>query len=82
METQLQDYNDRKFKKPCEATKRSIYDKYTRDELRSWAKYLYIEALKEYHPDKHPENPRLFTEICQELGKAYQQALHILNRGQ
>ena len=63
------------------AQNRSIYEKYSRPELMDWATHLYRTALIEYHPDKHPENPRLYTEICQELGKAYLQAKKILHRG-
>ena len=60
---------------------RSIYDNLERGELLDWAKHLYREAIIKYHPDKHPENERLYTEICQELGKVYNQAKKILLRG-
>lgn len=70
-----------KLLNPCNATPRSIYDDLSCAEMLDWAKHLYIESLKKYHPDLHPENPRLYTEICQELGKAYEHAKHILNCG-
>jgi len=73
-------WQDRKLKTQCSATNRSIYDLYSKKELLSWAGHLYKEALKKYHPDLHPENPRLYTEICQELGKAYLRAVKILTR--
>ena len=69
-----------KLNNPCEATSRSIYDTLQIEEMRGWVDYLYIESLKKYHPDKHPENVRFYTEICQELSKAYSQAKNILNR--
>jgi hypothetical protein len=75
------DFNDKFFKQPHRASNRTIYDKFGREELLAWVEYLYIEALKKYHPDKHLENPRLYTEICQELGRAYLQAKNILNKG-
>jgi hypothetical protein len=70
--------NDRIPKTSHRASNRSIYDNYERHELLAWARYLYVESLKKYHPDIHPENPRLYTEICQELGKAYLRAKRIL----
>jgi hypothetical protein len=73
--------NDRRLRTPHNASSRSIYDDYTRQELLEWAEHLYVDALKRYHPDKHPENPRLYTEICQELSKAYLRARKILNGG-
>jgi hypothetical protein len=75
------DHNKRVFKTPHRSTNYSIYDKYSREDLKDWLRYLYVEALKKYHPDKHPENAVLYTEICQELGKAYQQGEKILNGG-
>jgi hypothetical protein len=60
---------------------RSIYDRFNRAELRDWAGHLYKEALKKYHPDLHPENPRLYTEICQELSRAHLRAIEILQGG-
>lgn len=64
--------------KPCKASRHSVYDNLSKPELLDWVKHLYKESLKKYHPDLHPENPRLYTEICQELGKAYLQAVKIL----
>ena len=73
--------NDRRLKQPCDASNRTIYRNYERAELFDWAEHLYFESLKKYHPDKHPENVRLYTEICQELSKAFLRAKKILNGG-
>ena len=70
--------NNRRLKTPNNASNRSIYDLYSKKELLDWVQYLYIKSLKKYHPDKHLENPRLYTEICQELSKAYLTAKKIL----
>ena len=72
---------DPKHKNCIQTGKPTIYNLYQRSELSDWAKHLYRQALIENHPDKHPENVRLYTEICQELGKVYLQAVNILNRG-
>jgi hypothetical protein len=55
-----------------------IYNYYQKAEIVDWVHYLYRQALVEYHPDKHPDDIRVYTEICQELGKSYLQALEIL----
>ena len=70
--------NDRHVKQPHRATQRTIYDYYSKDDLRGWATYLYIEQLKKWHPDNHQDNKEYYTRRCQELSEVYQQALHIL----
>jgi len=51
----------------------SIYERYTTDELRAWAKSLYRAAIKQSHPDKGGSNRQ-----ARRLAEAYKRAQRIL----
>jgi hypothetical protein len=71
--------NDRILRTPQHASKRSIYDKYSKQELRDWATHLRNEALKKYHPDHHQGKEDYYTKICQDINEVYNTAMKILN---
>jgi len=60
---------------------RSIYSRYTKDELWNWAKYLYKEKLKEFHPDKHKTNKVFWNGYTAYLGQVFDKVKKILKIG-
>jgi len=71
--------NDNKYpKKYAEENTGSIYTRHSKGELLAWAKYLYLHAMKRYHPDGHLFNKDFFTMQSQILGEAYSNAKRIL----
>lgn len=53
--------------------KRSIYSRYTKEDLWFWGRNLYKKKIRECHPDKHKENKEHWEEyfkyICQVFDK-------------
>jgi len=55
--------------------KRSIYHEYTIDQLLSWAKHLYYQSAKKYHPDLNSGN----DDKMKQMNKAYAGLKRILS---
>lgn len=60
---------------------RTIYQRYTRDELWTWAQYLYREKIIFCHPDKQRASKVFWEEYCKYLGQVYDRVQKILKRG-
>lgn len=74
-----QKQNNRRHRMACNASCRSIYDLYSKQELRDWVAHLRKKALVEYHPDRHRYNKEYYENLCQEINKIYAIAMRILN---
>ena len=59
--------------------KRTIYQRFTRDELWDWVERLWKEAAR-WHPDRHQKRVRFYTAKFQEVSEAYHVARRILRQ--
>ena len=71
--------NDWRLRLPTNAKQRSIYDRFSKHELRDWAKYLRNESLKKFHPDLHKGKEKYYTAVCQNINEVYAVAMKILD---
>lgn len=58
---------------------RSIYSRYSKDDLWNWAQYLYKQKVKEIHPDKHKVYKKAYEEYFKYIQQVFKKAESILN---
>jgi hypothetical protein len=58
---------------------RLIYERFDIDELTNYVRELWLNAIKTYHPDTHPENRKACEAMTSRVNQAYDKAMHILN---
>jgi hypothetical protein len=56
----------------------TIYDRYSKGDLRTWLEWLYGEYKKKYHPDRHLEDKEFYEWKFKEGQEAYLRAKGML----
>lgn len=59
---------------------RSIYSRYTKDDLWTWAQYLYKKKAAEIHPDRHKVNKVAWEEYFKYIQQVFAKVKRILKK--
>lgn len=70
-------YSDRETRN--NRAKRTIYNRYCKEDLLTWAENLWKQAIVKNHPDKH-KSEDFYNQTTQVINMAFQRIKLILNR--